>query len=128
MYYTCVHTYKCVLCAGCTFVCMHVSKVTQTCTPKFFRLFYRALLQKRPIILRSLLIVATLYIDTILIQSYTDMDTPHSTHRTHRTHSYVCTHVYCTQSTRYINIVSIYRVATISRLLKITGLFCKRAL
>jgi len=49
-------------------------------------LFCRALLQKKPIILRSLLIVATL------------------------------------------NSEWHYEVATISRLLKITGLFCKRAL
>ena len=62
-----------------------------------YRLFYRALSQKRPIILKSLLIVADILYDMNVTKSYI----------------HAC------------NIHSFYGVATVSRLLKIIGIFCR---
>jgi len=78
-----------------------------------YRLFYRALLQKRPMILRSLRIVATPYEGRL---------------------SQCIVHVHqLRMSTKGIRMYpeaaceKIYGVATMSRRLKIIGLFCKRA-
>ena len=73
---------------------------TRTC-----HICYRALLQKRPITLRSLLIVATPY----------DMHTSR-------------TQELWTQTCHICKMGMSYGVATIRRLFKIIGLFCKRAL
>ena len=75
-------------------------------------LFYRALLQKRPIIFRSLLIVATLY-----------GSSPPSIYCLLR----ICVRIFCVGASqkcanRY------YGVASVSRIDKMIGLFCKRAL
>jgi len=92
-------------------------------------LFYMALLQKRPVILRRLLIVATPYsvlFSLIIIQSeyclfYMALfaketcDFKEPPNRSHPLFS-------------LNNDQTEYGVATISRLLKIIGLFCKRAL
>jgi len=72
-----------------------------------YHLLYRALLQKKPIILRSLLIAATPYHTCV---------TTSTLHKHRFKLRYSCTCKYE------------YGVASISRLLKIIGLFCKRAL
>ena len=71
-----------------------------------YGLFYRALLQKRPMILRSLIIVATPYVSDIPYRAEIERET------TNRSH--------LIKASKYV-----YGVATISRLLKIIGHSCK---
>jgi len=114
----CAHTRICIAYTMCTrssagkppTVCVHEklkahlewlqlvgSLKLQVCFAEY-RLFYRALLQKRPIILRSLLIVAT-----------PQQDLP-------------------TQKKKRSRCGLAYRVASVSRIDKMINLFCKRAL
>ena len=95
----------------CIYVYTHISVIyllytcIQTCTVYYihveYSLYYRALLQKRHVIRRSLLIVATPYISII----------------------YMYINMHCLLYT-----FNTYGVATMNRLLKIIGLFCKRAI
>jgi len=101
-------------------------------TPKVsfaeYRLFYRALLQKRPIILRSLLVIATPKVSfaeyglfyrallqkrPIILRSLLIVATQY---------------LYYHESSEYDLRRMSYGVATTSRLLKMIGLFCKRAM
>ena len=94
-----------------------------------YRLFCRSLLQKRPMILGSLLIVATPYPD--MSENNAAKNRYNSAAQrllTHHTHTHRGAH---TQRHPYIYVHTstyTYGAATISRLLKIIGLFCKRAL
>ena len=87
------------------------------------------ILKKRPIVLRSLSIVATQYNDPL---------PPHDLNYPPRIYIYIYTYMYiyvyiymyvylCIFIRTHIQI-NHYGVATISRLLKIIGLFCERAL
>ena len=90
------------------------------------------ILHKRPVILRSLLIVATPYKNQHRISSakeklfHTFMRTNAHTH----TQTHTCTHTrtHTCPHAHLPHFPSDYGVATMSRLLKIISLFCKRAL
>jgi len=83
-----------------------------------YRLFYRALLQKRRVILRSLLIAATPY----EISCY--MSVVRLSACTVNTYDQGCLYLCIV----HVHLHTSYGVATISRLLKMIGLFYKRAL
>ena len=116
-----------------------------------YSLFYRALLQKRPIIWRSLLIVVTPYVYMYRERTRGIAGVIYESHRSiqqcarggvscrvcvcmcvclsmldMRSNAYVYTGVY----TQYFNVVvcNTPQSHTMSRLLEIIGLFCKRAL
>ena len=94
------------------------SYLTQTkdVTSAEYPLFYRALLHKRAVILRSLLIVATPY----YIYAYQNF-------RLLYVHFFLYCSIYAYLSKRSSGETR-YGVATISRLFKMIGLFCKRVL
>ena len=81
-------------------------------------LFYRALLQKRPVILRSLLGL------------HFRIRKSHFAHIDESCHAYerVMSNIQMSLAANLNECASFYGVATISRLLNITSLFCKRTL